>query len=128
MKYSPPRVGRYLIYGLLDPRDHCLRYVGKTHKRREIRLREHMENAVAGGSWPLHEWIRDLLRMGLQPVMFVLEKVPADGCWQEAEKRHIAFWRDFSAQNLPHCHPPQTIKSTEVLIDHVSLLNVRPGG
>lgn len=43
---SQPRVGRHLIYGLLDPRDLALRYVGKTHMRREHRLARHIERAT----------------------------------------------------------------------------------
>ena len=45
MKNMKTRVGRYLIYGLLDPRNKTLRYIGKTHKRREWRLGEHIELA-----------------------------------------------------------------------------------
>lgn len=51
---SGPRVGRYLIYGLIDPRDSSLRYVGKTHKRRERRLAEHVARAVEGRSEPVY--------------------------------------------------------------------------
>lgn len=58
MRYKEPRVGRYLIYGLLDPYELCLRYVGKTHKRREIRLKEHIEDALSGSTSPVHQWIR----------------------------------------------------------------------
>lgn len=45
MAYQDVRVGRNLIYGLIDPRDRCLKYVGKTHKRRELRLAEHIMKA-----------------------------------------------------------------------------------
>ena len=35
-----PRVGRWLIYDIIDPETATLIYVGKTHKRRELRLPE----------------------------------------------------------------------------------------
>jgi len=123
-----PRVGRYLIYGLIDPRNSCLRYVGKTHKRREIRLAEHVEDAAEGGSRPVHEWIRDLLASGCKPEIFVLARVSANSDWASAEKLAIARWREWPEQQLPYSHPPQTPKSHEVEIHCVRLLNVRSGG
>lgn len=57
-----PRVGRVLVYGLLDPRDATLRYVGKTHKRREVRLAEHLERAAEGSALPVHRWVRELTK------------------------------------------------------------------
>ena len=128
IKRSEPRVGRYLIYGLIDPRDSCLRYVGKTHKRREIRLAEHIEDAQAGSSRPVHLWIRDAISAGVQPKIFVLERVAENLSWTDAEKRAIERWRGGLKENLPYTHPPQTKKSHEITIARVGLLNVRAGG
>jgi len=102
MKYKEPRVGRYLIYGLLDPSELCLCYVGKTHKRREIRLNEHIENALNGSTSPVHMWIRDLIASGLVPVpeVFVIRRVTSDSSWQEAEKEEIERWRNWPALEL----------------------------
>lgn len=120
--------GRYLIYGLLDPRDEALRYIGKTHKRREIRLAEHIEAAREGDTWPLHNWIRELMDADAEPVIFVLERIPGSASWQEAEKKAIATWREWPDGELPHVHPPQTPKSRTITIRSVDLLNVRAGG
>lgn len=123
-----PRVGRYLIYGLMDPRDRCLCYVGKTHKRRELRLAEHIERALDGSTAPVHQWIRELTVLGLSPEVFVLERVPPDLEWGEAERRLIKQWRDWPNEKLPYVHPPQTPKSVEVTIGRVDLRNIRNGG
>ena len=120
--------GRYLIYGLVDPRTRCLRYVGKTHKRRELRLREHIESAEEGEASPVYYWIRQMLDAGCEPAIFVLERVPGDGDWREAERRQIAFWRNPIAIEFPHDHPPQTPKSTTTRICSVDLTNVSDGG
>lgn len=128
VKSREPRVGRYLIYGLLDPRDNCLRYVEKTHKRREWRLAEHIESALGGSATPVHVWIQELLENGLEPLVFVIRKVPADASWQDAERQEIKRWRNWKKENLPHSHPPQTKKSDEVVITDVRLLNVLAGG
>lgn len=40
------RVRRYLIYGLIHPIDKGLRYIGKTPKRREWILDEHIKHAI----------------------------------------------------------------------------------
>ena len=122
------RVGRYLICGLIDPRDRCLRYIGKTHKRKEWRLEGHLESAKQGSSAPVHEWIRELQSVGKEPEIFVVARIPREASWQQAEREEIAKWRAWPATNLPYIHPPQTPKSTETEIFRVSLLNVQNGG
>jgi hypothetical protein len=122
------RVGRYLIYGLIDPRDQCLRYVGKTHKRREWRLAEHIESAMKGSSAPVHQWIRVLQALGEEPEILVLTRISSRDNWQDAERAEIARWRAWPDSHLPYVHPPQTPKSQETLIASVSLLNVQDGG
>ena len=121
-------MGRYLIYGLVDPRDSSLRYIGKTHKRRELRLAEHIEDAGLGKSRPLHLWIRELIALNLKPKIFVLRRVPPSESWEVAEREEIIRWRAFSSNQLPLVHPPQTPKSNEVEIRRVSLTNVQNGG
>ena len=69
---------RFLIYGLIDPRTRCLRYIGKTHKRRELRLKEHIEAAEDGETSYVYNWIRELLTSGYIPEIFVLERVPGN--------------------------------------------------
>lgn len=122
------RVGRYLIYGLLDPRDCCLRYIGKTHKRRELRLAEHIQDALDGSSAPVHQWIRDLLTRDLAPLIFVLRRVPPEESWEDAKRLEIRRWRNWPAKSLPYVHPPQTRLSKETNVERVQLLNVREGG
>ncbi len=75
-----------MIYGLLDPRDKVLRYVGKTYKRRELRLAEHIEDAKLGKSRPLHAWIGRLLSANMAPEIFVLKRFPPNESWAEAKK------------------------------------------
>ena len=122
------RVGRYLIYGLLDPRDQILKYVGKTHKRRELRLAEHIEDAKLGGSRPLHVWIRSLLLENLEPEVFVLRRIPPNESWEEAERSEIAKWGAAHPSDFPIVHPPQTPKSKTVKIRGARLTNVHSGG
>ena len=124
MSYKEPHVGRYLIYGLLDPRDKSLRYVGKTHKRREIRLADHIEDTLVGSSAPVHQWIRELLNIGLEPEVFVLKRLEATENWRNGEKREIQKWKNWPSEKLPYLHPPQTRKSKPVNIKSVYLLNV----
>ena len=121
---SRVRASRYLIYGLLDPRDASLRYVGKTHMRREHRLERHVESALEGASAPVSQWIRELHGVGLDPVVFVIERIPGDADWREAEVNAIRRWHAWPESELPYVHPPQTPKSLPTKICHVSLLNV----
>lgn len=120
-----PRVGRYLIYGLLDPRDHALRYIGKTHLRRERRLERHIEAAAKGRTAPVSQWIRDLEEEGLRPHIFVLRRIPPHEDWRQAERDIIELWNEWPSGALPTTIPPQTRKSASTEIRRVSLLNVQ---
>jgi hypothetical protein len=51
---------RHYIYGLIDPRDYKVRYVGRTSGRIEKRLAEHSAKAHAGDQAPVYEWLRSL--------------------------------------------------------------------
>jgi len=122
------RPSRFLIYGLVDPRDRCLRYIGKTHKRREIRLQEHIDAAQAGQTSYAYNWLRGVLTTGHVPEIFVLERVPGSDSWEEAERRHIAFWRAPNGIDFPYTHPPQTRKSVPTVIRSAKLTNMHDGG
>lgn len=125
---SEPRVRRYLIYGLLDPRDRTLRYVGKTHLRRGIRLERHMQKALEGARAPVGEWIRELNAQGLRPHIFVLRRMSWDQDWRKGEREMIELWLSWSPDELPVTIPPQTPKSSVTQIRGVLLLNVQAGG
>jgi hypothetical protein len=122
------RPSRYLIYGLLDSRDGFLKYIGKTHKRRELRLNEHLEAAANEPSRPVHVWLNELSNSEGYPTIFVLERVPGSSNWQEAERRHIAFWKSVDNSHFPLIYPPMTRKSEPAHINGVELLNQTEGG
>jgi hypothetical protein len=119
---------RALIYGLIDPRDRCLRYIGKTHKRRELRLAEHVEAAKNGEKSHIYNWIRLLLAENLEPEIFVIRKVKNYTDWEEVERNQIKIWRNSDHIIFPYTHPPQTPKSTPVLILSGKLTNIHDGG
>ena len=72
------------IYCLSDPRDGQVRYVGKT-----ICLNRRFNGHLHGKGTHKANWIQELVRLGLKPVMEVLEEVPAND-WEDAEKFWIA--------------------------------------
>ena len=52
---------RHYIYGLIDPRDYRVRYVGRTSQRMDKRLEQHIQTAQRGSQMPVYRWIRELL-------------------------------------------------------------------
>ena len=122
------RPSRFLIYGLIDPRNRCLRYVGKTYKRRELRLQEHIDAARAGETTFVYNWIRDLLESDCFPEIFVLERIPGSDSWEDAERRLIRFWREPAEIEFPYTHTAQTRKSVPTIINSVNLTNIHEGG
>jgi len=78
------------IYGLVDPRDGRIRYIGKADNP-VYRYRKHCER-LRGHTHKVN-WIRALLNLGLKPVLVFLEQTNRY-CWQEAEQFQIAFFRE----------------------------------
>jgi len=79
------------IYGLSDPRDGVIRYVGKSGKPLN-RLARHVVWSRVRPSWPVARWIRKLCIEGVRPVCEILEEVSVDD-WKEAERRWITLYR-----------------------------------
>ena len=122
------RVGRRLIYGIIDPRSDTLIYVGKTHKRRENRLQEHIERAMEGRKTPVSLRIRGILDAGYLPGIFVLRRLGPEVSWQDVEREQINYWRTVRSDQLPITYQPQTPKGLPTQIRAVDLLNVQSGG
>jgi len=51
-------------------------------------LQEHLEAARCGKTSYVYTWIRELLESGSFPEFFVVERIPKDCSWEEAELRH----------------------------------------
>lgn len=84
------------VYGLVDPRDGQLRYVGVTRVSPEKRLLAHLRDAKQSKeqSHRIH-WLRSLLNQGITPEVFVIEENPSD--WKEAEPFWINYFKSIGA-------------------------------
>ncbi len=82
-----------IVYGLVDPKDNGdIRYVGKTTRSLDLRLRKHLETARRGDDTYRGRWIRSVLKSGRVPSAVVLEVVDAESL-NEAERCWIANLR-----------------------------------
>jgi len=83
------------IYGLYDPRNGLLRYVGKTNN---IRIR-HSAHTRENGECYKHNWVKSLISLGLRPEIKVLETIENsdDKDWQERERWWIKSSLDSGA-------------------------------
>ncbi len=80
------------IYGLFDPRDCRLRYIGKSDHP-ESRLKEHIKYAHLDQKKTHKDyWILQLLKEGLNPSVEILEEVPTSS-WKESERAWIGECR-----------------------------------
>lgn len=86
------------IYGLADPRDGQLRYVGKTVGPLARRLGRHL-NASSRRKNRKDRWIANLIAKDLRPEIFEIEV--ADD-WVEAERFWIAYFRAIGADLVNH--------------------------
>ncbi|MFN4311108.1 MAG: GcrA family cell cycle regulator [Ferrovibrio sp.] len=87
-EYGPTEAGG-LVYALVDPRDHCIFYIGLT---RDLEARKRMH--FAGGHSVSGEKIKVIRRNGLVPLVVVLEADIAETRLRSAE----AFWIEIFRQ------------------------------
>lgn len=81
------------IYGLIDPRDGQLRYVGKTVQPLHNRLLRHVSTTCV--TTHVYNWILSLKAEGLRPDIFEIDSVTES--WEEAEQHWIAYFRSIGA-------------------------------
>lgn len=99
-KVFVPQIGKadrsVTIYALVDPSQNdpqgAIRYIGKSHKNPQRRLRQHVRAALRGSSYHCHRWIRTLLKRGLNPGLLILREVSAESA-STAEREEIATWK-----------------------------------
>ena len=84
------RIG--VIYGLVDPRNGVIRYVGLTMAGVGPRFRHHLQDAIRGKRGHRNSWIRKLLAMQERPFPVILETVRED-LLDNAEIRWIGKMR-----------------------------------
>lgn len=61
------------IYGIFDPRDGEIRYVGRTRNPVEVRLAQHQTVTKSGSRTHLARWINELASAGIMPEIASLE-------------------------------------------------------
>lgn len=85
------------IYALIDPRSNRIRYIGKTYKSLEKRLRQHLKDSYSDkeSNQGKRDWILSLKRIQLVPKIKLIEVVPPETNWQEREKFWIAYYGEF---------------------------------
>jgi hypothetical protein len=76
------------IYGLVDPRDNKIRYVGKTKNTLKKRLSEHLYKKENSNTYK-HNWISSLKNIDLKPFIIELE-VCDETNWVEREQHWIS--------------------------------------
>ena len=81
------------IYAVVDPRNNEVRYVGKTVRKLNQRLSEHLRSKA---NTYCAKWFRKLKSEGIKPEMLELEIVTED--WQGAEIFWIAYLRWLGAR------------------------------
>lgn len=74
------------IYGLIDPRDNIIKYVGKSDDP-EKRLLGHLKQCKESVTLK-NRWVAKLKDMGLKPIVTILEEVPMSE-WELKEQQWI---------------------------------------
>lgn len=75
-----------VVYHLVDPRDHAVRYVGKSTAA-AARLKAHIAESLERQNTRKKAWIHELHLQGLQPVMVIVGRYATDLHARAAESR-----------------------------------------
>jgi hypothetical protein len=78
------------VYVLKDPRTDEVRYVGATNFRPALRRTNHISKARGGDTKGPGDWIRELLSLGMTPVLSTIEETCELG---ERERYWVAYYR-----------------------------------
>jgi hypothetical protein len=117
-----------VVYGLFDPRDGALRYVGKTVAKLSGRLSRHLASARQGYRTHACNWLRSLLAVGLSPEIVEFECVPAGENWVDVEQFWIAYFRFIGCDLVNLCDGGQGSIGTVVSAETREKMRVKATG
>lgn len=81
------------IYGLRDPRTKKIRYIGKADNPKN-RLQNHLCPSNLVRKKHTSQWLALLKRLGLKPILVILQELDNDEDWEAAERRWIKNFKD----------------------------------
>lgn len=114
------------VYGLVDPRNSELRYIGKSVKPTE-RLTTHIREARGGSVLHSRRWISGLLSDGLKPDLFIIETCADNTSANEAECFWIASMRavgcDLTNRTIGGDGQPRGYRPTPEVAQKISAKN-----
>lgn len=84
--------GKYIIYGLVDPRSHIIRYIGKSTSGLR-RPQRSLSPSSSRTKTHKNNWIRSLREIGLVPDIVVLSEYDNPECLGDMEKVAISKFR-----------------------------------
>ena len=89
-----------IIYGLFDPRDDKIKYIGYTSTTLALRLQNHYSEAFSLTSFRRNsfknKWIRELKELGIRPLIKEIEKVD----FSERKEKEIYWIKHYGRKNL----------------------------
>jgi hypothetical protein len=85
-----------IVYALLDPSDHLVRYVGMTVESADRRRKRHIYTSKRRETH-CARWVRSLTKAGLEPEILVLEEVDDPLALPKREIFWIALYRKHGA-------------------------------
>lgn len=103
---------KYKVYGLADPRNGNIRYVGVTASP-NTRVVNHISEAMTGTQTRKSEWIRDLIKNGMEPDIQILAEIEnkLEAC--NAEREEIR--KRFSSGMLTNVIVPPGLRSLIII-------------
>lgn len=89
------------IYGLVDPRDNLIRYIGKTNNLKNRYKHELCSAKLDPQKFHRNSWIKGLLDINLKPEQFIIDIVEPNE-WKFWEKHYISLYKSWGYNLTNH--------------------------
>lgn len=111
---------KYIIYGLVDPRDRQLRYIGKSSSGFK-RPKQHGDPCRLKGRSHKENWIRQLHKERLEYEIVVIQKCNDNEDLDSLEPQWISYFKKMGCpltncqEGGPSCYEPKTLSHSQAI-------------
>jgi hypothetical protein len=99
------KVNNFFVYGLVDPRDNQIKYIGKTTNLLKKRFYHHISESLKSKKPNKKQaWIINLIKQNIRPLIVLLDSCNSEVELNESEIFFISYYR-FLGQNLKNSQP-----------------------
>lgn len=103
LEHNLKGMNKFIVYGLVDPMTHQLRYIGKSERGLARPAQHSMPSKLGKDKTHKGNWVRSLVAQGLRPEVVVVQELPSKDILRDAETFWIAYFKSMGCPLTNHC-------------------------